>query len=101
VSKQPKSKSGGNASGGAEGPSFEDALSQIESIIERIESGEIGLEQSLAEYEKGVSLINLCRVRLDKAQQQVEDLTRRLASADEGGPGEGDDADEEESDLEP
>jgi exodeoxyribonuclease VII small subunit len=63
--------------------SFEDALAQIEAIIERIESGQTGLEQSLAEYERGVGLINHCRSKLDRARQQVEDLTRKLQTADE------------------
>lgn len=65
---------------------FEEALAQIESIIDRIEAGEVGLEESLKEYERGVSLVSLCRARLDKAQQQVDDLTRRLEQADDGGP---------------
>lgn len=63
---------------------FEDALAQVESIIERIESGEVGLEQSLADYERGVRLIHHCRHTLDRAAQQVEDLTKRL----EGGQAE-------------
>lgn len=71
-----------------EGPpdalTFEDALAQVESIIERIESGEVGLEQSLADYERGVRLIHHCRHTLDRAAQQVEDLTKRL----EGGQAE-------------
>lgn len=72
---------------------FEDALAQIESIIERIESGEVGLEESLAQYERGVSLISHCRTKLDAARQKVEDLTRKLQDADEGG----DDQEPEES----
>jgi exodeoxyribonuclease VII small subunit len=63
--------------------SFENALAQIEQIIERIESGEVGLEQSLTEYERGVGLINHCRTKLDAARRQVEDLTRKLEG--EGG----------------
>lgn len=82
VSKPSKSKSGDAKA--IDGLSFEDALAQIESIIERIESGEVGLEQSLTEYEKGVGLINHCRAKLDRARQQVEDLTKTLESADEG-----------------
>ena len=77
--------------------SFESALAQIESIIERIESGEVGLEQSLTEYEKGVGLINHCRAKLDRARQQVEDLTKTLESADDGdsdGDSGGDDAEQ-------
>ena len=68
--------------------SFEDALAQVESIIERIEAGEVGLEQSLAEYERGVVLINHCRSRLNRAHQQIEDLTRKLDA-----PGESADTD--------
>jgi exodeoxyribonuclease VII small subunit len=62
---------------------FEQALAQIESIIDRIEAGEVGLEESLKEYERGVILVSHCRAKLDKAQQQVDDLTRRLEQADE------------------
>ncbi len=64
--------------------SFEAALGEIEAIIERIEAGEVGLEESLVQYERGVALVNHCRGKLDRAQQQVEDLTRRLAKADDG-----------------
>lgn len=75
---------------------FESALAQIEQIIARIESGEVGLEESLAEYERGVTLINHCRGKLDAARQKVEDLTRKLQQhdaptddgADEGGSSE-------------
>lgn len=64
---------------------FEQALAQIEAIIERIEAGEVGLEESLAQYERGVALVNHCRGKLDRAQQQVEDLTHRLERTDEQG----------------
>lgn len=63
--------------------SFEQALAQVEAIIERIESGEVGLEESLEQYERGVALVNHCRGKLDRAQQRVEDLTQRLERADE------------------
>jgi exodeoxyribonuclease VII small subunit len=62
-------------------PKFEDALAQIESIIDRIEAGEIGLEESLVEYERGVGLIQHCRETLDKARKKVEDLTSKLEAA--------------------
>lgn len=63
-------------------PDFEKAMAEIEAIVERIEGGEIGLEDALAQYERGVILINQCRARLGRAQQQVEDLTKRLEQAD-------------------
>lgn len=76
-------------------PKFEDALAQIEQIIERIESGDSGLEDALAEYEKGVALIQHCRHTLDKARKKVEDLTAQLeAAADDESP-ESDEAEQE------
>ncbi|MEM6750471.1 MAG: exodeoxyribonuclease VII small subunit [Planctomycetota bacterium] len=55
-------------------PSFEAALERLESIIDRIESGEAGLEQAIAEYEAGVKLVNRCRGILDKAEQRIAQL---------------------------
>lgn len=67
--------------------SFEEALAQVESIIERIEGGEVGLEASVAEYEKGVALIRRCRDVLTKAEQRVEQLNKDLL--DQGAKSEG------------
>ena len=60
--------------------SFEAALERVEGIIARIESGEVGLEDSIDEYEKGVGLLRRCREILDRAEQRVEDLTSRMRS---------------------
>ncbi len=68
----------GRLGSGEGGPSFEEALAQVEAIIERIESGQVGLEQSIAEYERGVGLIGRCREVLARAEQRVEDLTARM-----------------------
>lgn len=54
---------------------FEQAIEQLERIIQRIESGEAGLEQSLAEYETGMQLIHHCRSILDRAESKIEKLT--------------------------
>lgn len=61
-----------------DGPSFEQAVQQLEQIIERIESGQVGLEQSISEYERGVALIKRCRQVLDRAEQRVEELTAQM-----------------------
>jgi exodeoxyribonuclease VII small subunit len=63
--------------------SFEHLLGDLEAIIERIESGEIGLERSIGEYERGVQLIRRCREILSSAEQKVEELSRALSP---GGP---------------
>ena len=54
---------------------FEDAIEQLEQIIEGIESGDIGLEDSLAQYEKGMKLINQCRAILGTAEKRIAKLT--------------------------
>ncbi|NBC11247.1 MAG: exodeoxyribonuclease VII small subunit [Planctomycetes bacterium] len=53
---------------------FEQAVEQLERIIDAIESGEVGLEQSLEQYEQGVKLLNRCRTVLDRAEQKIEKL---------------------------
>ena len=55
--------------------SYEQAIEELESIIERIEQGEVGLEESLAEYRQGAALLKRCRVILDVAEQQIEQMT--------------------------
>jgi len=54
---------------------FEDAIEQLEELIEQIESGEIGLEESLKRYEEGSALIKRCRTILDGAQAKITELT--------------------------
>lgn len=66
--------------------SFESAMEQVESIIDRIERGEIGLEESLAAYEQGVKLIQHCRQIHKHAVQRVDDLTQRLMAGTESPP---------------
>ncbi len=71
--------------GGGRGPSdpagevsFEVALGEVEAIIRRIEAGEVGLEASIKEYERGVALIKRCREVLDRVEQRVVDLTEQM-----------------------
>ncbi|MFI4915747.1 MAG: exodeoxyribonuclease VII small subunit [Phycisphaerales bacterium JB060] len=59
-------------------PSFEEALAEVEAIIERIETGQSGLERSIGEYEKGVRLLARCRGMLKDAEQRIEDVTGKL-----------------------
>ena len=58
-----------------ESMTYEQALAELEALIERIERGEIGLEESLAEYRRGAALLTRCRAILDTAEQQIEQLT--------------------------
>ena len=57
-------------------PTFEEAIAGLEAIIEKIETGEIGLEESLLHYERGMKLVTRCRGILDTAEQRIAELTR-------------------------
>ena len=68
-------------------PSFESALSELEALVERMEAGQLSLEQSLAAYKRGAELLKLCQSQLADAQQQVKVLEagalRNFAGDDE------------------
>lgn len=53
---------------------FEQALEQLEQVVQRMEGGEQSLDAALADFEKGISLVRSCRDGLDKAQQRVQVL---------------------------
>ena len=57
-------------------PSFEQAIDKLEDLIEQIESGEVGLEEAIAQYEQGQALIKRCRGILDKAERRIAELTQ-------------------------
>jgi exodeoxyribonuclease VII small subunit len=55
-------------------PTFEQALAQLESIVTSIEQGKIGLQESIAQYEKGMKLIQHCRTVLTDAEAKIQQL---------------------------
>lgn len=74
-----------------DGPGFETSLEAVEQIIDRIESGQAGLEESIREYERGVGLIRQCRVILDRAEQRIEELSAESLEDSSSAGGDGDD----------
>lgn len=56
--------------------SFEDALRELEQILNEIEAGQVGLEESLVRYERGNFLILHCRAVLNRAEKQIEMLSK-------------------------
>jgi len=60
---------------------FEQALAELEKIVHELEDGTIGLEESLAHYEKGVTLLKRCYGQLQQAEQKIE----LLKGVDENG----------------
>ena len=57
-------------------PDFEAALAELEQIVERLEQGELSLEQSLRQFERGVELTRSCQKALREAEQKISILTR-------------------------
>lgn len=53
---------------------YEQAVAELESIIDRMESGETPLEEALADYERGVGLLRRCREVITAAEQKIEYL---------------------------
>jgi exodeoxyribonuclease VII small subunit len=61
----------------AAAPDFERALSELESLVERLERGDLPLEEALKTFERGVELTRHCQTSLKAAQQKVEILLKR------------------------
>jgi exodeoxyribonuclease VII small subunit len=55
--------------------SFEEALTELEAHVRRLDSGELELEESLSTFEAGVKLIRECSELLDDAEQRITELT--------------------------
>jgi exodeoxyribonuclease VII small subunit len=51
---------------------FESAAAELESIVSRMESGQLSLEESLASYKRGAELLKFCQATLQEVQQQVK-----------------------------
>jgi len=62
--------------------SFEQAIKELTSIVEKIEQGEIPLESSLQQYERGMALIAHCRTILQKAEKRIEKISAEDKSED-------------------
>ncbi|EXJ13402.1 exodeoxyribonuclease VII small subunit [Imhoffiella purpurea] len=56
-------------------PTFEQALAELEGLVDALERGEMSLEESLTAFERGIGLHRLCQQSLDAAEQRVRILT--------------------------
>jgi len=61
-----------------DGSSFEQEIAEVEKIIDRIESGEMGLEDQIEQYARGAEMLKRCRAVLDRCEQRVEEITAQL-----------------------
>lgn len=55
-------------------PSYEDALSELDRLVQSMEAGQLPLDRLLESYKRGAELLNLCRARLEAVEQQVKVL---------------------------
>ena len=60
----------------AEKKSFEEALRRLEEIAEQLEGGDLSLDDALAAFEEGISLVGLCRRLLDRAEKKIQRLSK-------------------------
>jgi len=56
--------------------SFEEAMTQLESIVEELEKGEMSLEDTLKKFELGMQCSKVCTDRLNKAEQKLKKLVK-------------------------
>ena len=85
MAREPKSDDTGAQGDGsgapAPAPDFEQALAELESLVERLESGDLPLDEALQTFERGVALTRHCQTALKAAQQKVEILLKRSGEA--------------------
>ena len=60
---------------------FEQALGELEAVVERLEHGDLPLEEALKQFERGIELTRGCQASLKQAEQRVEILLARTPEA--------------------
>ena len=56
---------------------FEQAFKQLEDVVNKLESGQTTLEKSLELFEEGIKLTEICRTKLDNADQKIKELIKK------------------------
>lgn len=62
-------------------PTFEESQRELEQIVQRLESGDVPLDEALRLWERGEQLYRSCREQLDEAEGKIEELASRAESA--------------------
>jgi exodeoxyribonuclease VII small subunit len=65
-------------------PTFEDAQRELESIVQRLESGEASLDEAITLWERGEELYRVCSAKLDAAHGRIEELAKRVEQVKPG-----------------
>jgi exodeoxyribonuclease VII small subunit len=58
-----------------EEPTFEAGLAELQTLVRELEEGSLGLDQSIARFERGISILRRCYQALERAEQKIELLT--------------------------
>jgi exodeoxyribonuclease VII small subunit len=62
------------AEGSEETPSFEVAMQELETLVDRMEQGQVSLEDSLKAFERGRALVTRCKSILEDAERRIEQM---------------------------
>ncbi len=81
----------------AEPLDFERAMAELEQLVDRLEKGDLPLEESLGAFERGIALTRNCQAALRQAEQKVEMLLQRPGGEPERAPFDDEDAGDDEA----
>ena len=70
----------------AEGQSFETMMKRLEELVDRLEEGNLPLEDSIRSFEEGMTLVRQCTAVLQQAEERIQKLTRDAAGAPVASP---------------
>ncbi len=62
-------------------PALDDALIELEKLVEQLEAGDLSLDEAMREFERGVELTRYCQDALKDAEQKVDILMKKTAAA--------------------
>lgn len=65
-------------------PTFEEAQRELESIVQRLESGDASLDEAIKLWERGEELYGVCTAKLDAAHGRIEELAKRVEEVKPG-----------------
>ncbi|HTB84493.1 MAG TPA: exodeoxyribonuclease VII small subunit [Candidatus Sulfotelmatobacter sp.] len=72
----PNHTKGAVANASAKSPPFEEALKNLEAVVEAMESDDLPLETLLAKYEEGAKLVKICQEKLGEAELKIQQLEK-------------------------
>jgi exodeoxyribonuclease VII small subunit len=76
----PRRRAGGTGEAFESSGTFEENMKRLETIVQELEAGELGLEQSLQRFEEGMKLVRACEKALAEAEKRVELLIKDSAT---------------------